>query len=244
MSLRFVTRAFFLSILVSLLSGSSLGAQSDSTSFSRLKIGEWQQHLPWQRSLYVTQSETKVYFATEWAIVEIDKVDRSPRFITKVEGLSDAGMNLIRYNRETGIIIVAYDNSNLDLYRPADGTVVNLPFIKKNVNIIGDKKIYSVVFDGAFAYLACGFGVIKLNLERGEAEYTVFTATPVHSFALFENNLYAGTEEGVYRIPADDVNPADFGRWQLLGPADGFIAGESVGAMAVWKNQLYVGIKN
>ncbi|MEO6760557.1 MAG: hypothetical protein ABIO24_13945, partial [Saprospiraceae bacterium] len=61
---------------------------------------------------------------------------------------------------------------------------------------------------------------------------------------IFENNLYAGTDEGVYRLPADDVNPADFGRWQLLGPADGFAAGESVGALAVWNNQLYVGISN
>ncbi|MEO6759066.1 MAG: hypothetical protein ABIO24_06390, partial [Saprospiraceae bacterium] len=184
MSLRFAMRTFFLSLCIPLLCG-SLAAQSDSTDFSALKIGDWQQHLPWQRSVYVTQSDSKVYFATEWAIVEVNKADHSPRFITKVEGLSDAGMNLIRYNRETGIIVVAYENSNLDLYRPADGTVINLPFIKKNVNIIGDKKIYSVVFEGPFAYLACGFGMLKLNLERGEVEYTVFTETTVRSFAIF-----------------------------------------------------------
>lgn len=243
MSLRFAMRTFYLSVFISFFAG-GLVAQSDSSGFSSLKIGDWQQHLPWQRSLYVTQSESKVYFATEWAIVEINKADRSPRFITKVEGLSDAGMNLIRYNQETGIIVVAYDNSNIDLYRPADGLVINLPFIKKNVNIIGDKKVYSVTFDGKFAYLICGFGVVKLNLERGEVEYTVFTETPVRSFALFENSLYAGTDEGIYRLPADDVNPADFSRWQLLGPAEGFIAGESAGALAVWKNQLYVGLKN
>ncbi len=236
-------RAFLLSIAFSVLAG-SLAAQSDSASFSRLRIGDWEQHLPWQRSLYVTQSDTKVYFATEWAIVEINKADRSPRFITKVEGLSDVGMNLLRYNRETDILLVAYANSNLDLYHLKDGTVVNLPFIKKNVNIIGDKKIYAVYFDGVFAYLACGFGVLKLNLERAEAEYTVFTGMPVRSFALFEGNLYAGTDDGVFRLPADDVNPADFSRWQMLGPADGFIAGEPVGAMAVWNNQLYVGIQN
>ena len=37
-----------------------------SPEFPSLKIGDWQQHLPWQRALYVTQSDSKVYFATEW----------------------------------------------------------------------------------------------------------------------------------------------------------------------------------
>ena len=243
MSLRLTMRAFLPSLLFFCLA-TSLAGQSDSVGFSNLKLGDWQQHLPWQRSLYVTQSDSKVYFATEWAIVEIDKADRTPRFISKVEGLSDVGMNLLRYNHTTGLILVAYDNSNLDLYSPTNGTVINLPFIKKNVNIIGDKKIYAVAFDGVFAYLACGFGVLKLNLERAEAEYTVFTGIPVRSFAVFEGNLYAGTEEGIYRLPADDVNPADFSRWQLLGPVQGFISDALVGAMAVWNNQLYVGIAN
>ena len=73
-------------------------SQADSTEFPSLRIGEWQQHLPWQRSVYVTQSDSKVYFATEWAVVEIDKAERTANFITKVEGLSDVGINLIRYN--------------------------------------------------------------------------------------------------------------------------------------------------
>ena len=220
---------------------SGLG-QTDSTEFPPLKIGEWRQHLPWQRSRYVTQSDTKVYFASEWAVVEIDKADRSQRFLTKVEGLSDVGMRLIRYNREVGALILAYTNSNLDIYFPSSGEVVNLPFIKKNINIVGDKQVNDVSFDGKFAYLASGFGLLKLNLERREVEYTVFTDMAVKSVAIYKGNLYAGTEEGLFRISADDVNPEDFSRWQMLGTAEGFPAGVSVNALTVWNNQLYLGI--
>lgn len=217
-------------------------AQADSSAFPPLKIGEWRQHLPWQRSTCVTQSDTKVYFASEWAVVEIDKADRSQRFLTKVEGLSDVGMRLIRYNRSVGALVLAYTNSNLDIYYPADGSVVNLPFVKKNINIAGDKQVNDIAFDGIFAYLASGFGVLKLNLERREVEYTVFTDMVVKSFAVFNGYLYAGTEEGLFRIASDDVNPEDFSRWQMLGAADGFPAGESVNAMTVWNNRLYLGI--
>ena len=179
--------------------------------------------MPWQRSSSVSQSASKVYYATEWAIVEIDKVDRSPRFITKVEGLSDVGINLLRYNAAADVLLIAYTNSNLDLYQPSDGSVINLPFIFKNLNILGDKRIYSVFFEGKFAYLACGFGVLKLNLERAEAEFTTFTGVDVRSFAVYDGYLYAGTEDGLFRLPANDVNPEDFSRWQMLTPSSALI---------------------
>lgn len=236
--MRFSIRALFALLLLS----GRVFAQTDTTAFPQLALGEWRQHLPWKRSTYVTQSDSKVYFATEWAVVEIDKAERSPRFLTKVEGLSDVGMQLIRFNREANRLLLAYTNSNLDLWNPEDGTVTNLPFIHKNINLLGDKKIYNVWFEGKNAYLACGFGVVKMNLDKAEVEYTVFTDAPVLSFAIYQNNFYAGTEEGIYRLPTNDDNPADFGHWHLLGAAEGFPAGEPVSALAVAFDQLFFGI--
>jgi ligand-binding sensor domain-containing protein len=234
-------RPFFFLLACALKSGFLL-AQTDTSEFPPLRIGEWRQHLPWQRSSYVSQSDSKVYYSTEWAVVEIDKIDRTPRFITKVEGLSDVGINLLRYNKATDALLIAYTNSNLDIYHPSDGTVTNLPFVFKNLNIVGDKKVYSVFFEGKFAYLACGFGVLKLNMERAEAAFTTFTGVVVKSFAVYNNYLYAGTEEGLFRLPASDVNPEDFSRWQMLGAAQGFPSGVSYNALAAWQNSLYMGI--
>jgi ligand-binding sensor domain-containing protein len=216
---------------------------AQSVNFPAVAIGEWRQHLPWQRSVSVTQSSTNVYYATEWAVVEIDKADLSPRYITKVEGLSDVGMNFIRFNQSTNTLLITYSNSNIDLWRASDGAVVNLPFITKNTNIIGDKKIYDAAFDGKNAYLACGFGIIKLNLEAAEVIYTTFTDLPVRSIALYQNNLYAGTEEGIYRLPSDDLNPADFSRWRLLGDQEGMPRGRTAYAMQVFEDKLFIGLE-
>ena len=219
-------------------------AQNAADRFPDLAIGEWRQHLPWQRSFSVAQSATKAYFSTEWAVVEIDKQERSPRFLTKVEGLSDVGVRLVRYHRPTETLIVVYENSNLDLFRATDGSVVNLPFIRKNTNLGGDKNVYDIAFDGTSAYLACGFGILKLNLQRAEVDYTTFTGLTVKAFAVFESNLYAGTPEGLFRLPTSDINPADFSRWKLLGTPEGFPAGRACQALAVWNNKLYAGFEN
>ncbi|MBK9338373.1 MAG: hypothetical protein IPM98_18255 [Lewinellaceae bacterium] len=216
---------------------------AQSVNFPSLAIGEWRQHLPWQRAVSVSQSDTKVYFATEWSVVEIDKADRSPHFLTKVEGLSDVGMNFIRFNKPANTLLLTYTNSNMDLWRAADGSVINLPFIAKNTNIIGDKKIYDVAFEGENAYLACGFGIIKLNMAAAEVTFTTFTDLPVRSIAIYQNNLYAGTEEGIYRLPSDDLNPADFSRWRLLGDMEGMPRGHTALAMQPFGDKLFIGLE-
>lgn len=234
---------FCLTLVLSCLFIFSALAQQTTPAFPAIGIGDWAQHLPWQRSYSVAQSKDKVYFSTEWAVVEIDKKERSPKFLTKVEGLSDVGVRMVRYNKTTETLLIVYNNSNLDLYHPADGRVENLPFIRKNTNLGGDKSIYDISFDGKFAYLACGFGALKLNLERAEVVYTVFTGVPVKSFGVFQSQLYAGTDEGIYRLPADDINPADFSRWNLLGATQGFPGGKACAALAVWNNKLYCGLE-
>ncbi|MEQ1746044.1 MAG: hypothetical protein ABMA02_11500 [Saprospiraceae bacterium] len=220
--------------------GKSLAQNVD---FPSVTIGHWRQHLPWQRASSVSQSSTKVYYATEWAVVEIDKADRSPRYLTKVEGLSDVGMNFVRFNATANTLLIAYTNSNLDIWRAADGSVVNLPFITQNTNIIGDKKIYAIAFEGQYAYLACGFGIVKLNIITAEVVYTTFTDLPVRSVAIYQNNLYAGTDEGIYRLPSDDLNPADFSRWRLLGTPEGMPQGRTATAMQPFDGKLLIGLE-
>lgn len=233
-------RQLSLTLLVFSFLGNTL-AQTD-TIFPPLTLGEWRQHLPWQRARYVTQSTDQVYYATEWAVMELDKADRSSRFISKVEGLSDVGMNLLHYNAAAKVLLIAYTNSNLDLFYPSDRSVVNLPIIQKNPNIVGDRQIYNVFFDGKIAYFACGFGILKFDLVDAEAEYTVFTNIPVRSFAIYNGFLWAGTEDGLYRLPENDENPADFSRWEEVSESIGFPSNISYNAMMLWDGKLWLGV--
>lgn len=227
-----------------LLAAQAVFAQTDSeTAFPELKIGEWQQHLPWQRARSVTTSATKVYYATEWSVVEIDKAERSPRFLYKTQGFNDVGVRLVRFNRTADALFVAYNNSNIDLYYPATEKVVNLPFIVKNTILTGDKNIKNIFFDGENAFIAAGFGALKLNLRTAEVDFTVFTGVVVNAFAILNGYYYMGTDDGLFRIAINDANPADFSRWELLNAVQGFPGGASVQALAIFNNALYAGIK-
>jgi hypothetical protein len=208
----------------------------DSTSASVLKINDWRQHLPWKRADWVTQSAEKVWFATEWAILELNKSDRAPRFITRTDGLAETGTGPIKYDSATKTLIITYFNSNIDLWK--NGTTTNIPFIKKNTSILGDKKIYDIFIDGDAAWLCCGFGVSKLSLSKQEFEFTTFTGLPVRGMATLGDFYFLATDDGVYKVAKNGANLADFATWKLLGMADGLPADYASSAIATFQNQI------
>ncbi|MCS7037849.1 MAG: hypothetical protein NZM41_14370 [Saprospiraceae bacterium] len=218
------------------------GISQTTARFPDIALGQWRQHLPWQRAFFVAQSESKAYLATEWAVVEVDKTERTPRFITRIEGLSDAGIERIGFNRATRSLLIVYQNSNIDLWRADNGSVRNVPIIVLNRQIVGDRRVYDIAFDGAFAYVACGFGVLKLNVERAEVVFTTFTDAAVRTVEVHQGYLYASTTEGFFRLPLNDANPADFGRWEALGPMQGLPQGFAAGDMVSYKNLLFIGL--
>ena len=210
---------------------------------SELRIGQWQSHLPYHSGNWVTQSKTTIYYASPFSLFTIEKEDFAVNFISTVDGLTDVGINKIKYNTALGALLVIYGNSNIDLIKSNE--IVNFRDIQTNSSIVGDRTGYDILFEGNGAFLSTGFGIVKLNLEREEFEFTTFTGVPVFSMAIFEGYIYAATEEGIYRVENNRaINFGDFNNWQLLDVADDFPAVYSSNAVAAHHNSLYLDIND
>ena len=201
--------------IVSLIIGTSLSAQLD------FGIGEWKSHLPQQLGRKVTQSPNKIIYANRWNLILIDKEDLSVDFLTKVDGLSDMGIGEIQYDQFNDQLIVAYSNSNIDIIR--EDHIVNIPNIKSNTNIPGDKTIYNIyVYNSERLFFSTGFGIVEFNPKRGNFGSTTFTGLRVNWMQSHKGFLYAATEEGLYRVPLDEnINLGDFDQWDFLSLSRG-----------------------
>lgn len=203
-------------VLIFLLcSTCSLISQSD------IPLGSWKSYLPHNQALQVTQSNEKVYLATSISIFSIDKSDNSIDFLSKVEGLNDIGIEKIAYAKDLDQLIIAYENSNIDIV--TDDRIINISNIKDNTNIQGDRTIYDILVHEKKAYFSTGFGVIEYDLEAGEFGFTTKTSgLAVSECAVFDNKLFAATEDGVYRVDlADNIIQGDFAQWSLLSDDSG-----------------------
>jgi hypothetical protein len=134
-----------------------------------IAIGQWRDHLAYNRATSVAIAGEKVYCAADGNLFLFDKRDGTTQRQTKVEGLSDVGAKKVAYSKAEKTLVVVYSNTNIDLI--TDNEIYNLPDIK-NKNFAGDKTINNVFVLDQFAYLACGFGIVKLDLRKREIKET------------------------------------------------------------------------
>ena len=204
------------------------------TAQSDLRIGEWRSYLPYRLGLSVTQSPSAVYYGSQWALLKVNKEDLSLEFFSKVEGLSDIGVQLVEYSSDSEALIVVYQNSNIDLI--FEDAIVNLPQIRANTQIVKDRTIHDIYVSSSYAYLATGFGLVQLDIDQLEFGFTTFTDFPVRSVSRHNGQLYMSSEQGLFRARDDgSLNLADFSQWKKVydeaGPAvlkEGGVLADSV----------------
>ncbi|MEP6645776.1 MAG: two-component regulator propeller domain-containing protein [Saprospiraceae bacterium] len=206
-----------------------------------LRIGQWASHFPYNIGSTVTQSPTRIYYGTEFALLSIQKDDTSKvDYFSKVDGLSDVGPSWIRYHNLLRTLIIGYKDGNIDLL-DTNG-ISNVNDILRNSSIQGEKEIKNIYTDdGNLAYLCTPFGLVILDLVTQKFKSTVFTNSPANAFTIFQNKYYLSTENGLYRYDPSSGNIIEnFGQWEkILVP--GHATAFNSSAVAVFHNQLYFG---
>jgi hypothetical protein len=118
-----------------------LGAQNDT---SQLAIGQWRSYLPLNTGRYVTQSPDRLFYAAEQSVLVIDKSEFSTDEISRIDGLSNSGIRLLRYHPGSKTLLVVYNNSVIDLI-PDEGPVRTLNQIANFSNFVGEKMVFDLV---------------------------------------------------------------------------------------------------
>lgn len=180
--------------------------------------GSWQGYLAYANATKIAVAGDKIFCATEGGLFYYDLQDNSINKFSGLNELSDFGIKTIAYSAENDVLVVAYQNSNIDLVY--ESSVVNLSDIKRK-QITGDKIINNITFVGNEAFLSCGFGIVVLNLERKEVKDTYFigdggTALEVNDVETNGGLLYAATDEGILQADLNGSNLLDFQNWQRM----------------------------
>lgn len=181
-------------------------------------IGNWRTHLPYQKVIDVEPVGNKIYAATPFELFYYDTQDNSINILNKINGLSDIGISTIAYNESQRKLFVAYTNANVDLVCH-DGAIHNMSDIKDK-NIVGNKSINNVFFDGDLAYVACGFGIVVFDLKKEEVKDTYYIgnqgdAVNVIDVAFYNGRIYACTDDGVYYAAQNAPNLANYAAWHF-----------------------------
>ena len=197
-------------------------------SAQNIPIGSWKDELPYLHAESVAQSVNKIYCATSVSLYSVDKTDLSLEKLSKVNGLSDIGFSFLHFDTDREQLIIAYNNSNIDIL--SSGGVYNIADIKRK-NIVGNKNINSIYQKDNKAYLCCGFGIAVLNLDKLEIADTYYPGQTtsfnnVNALSTDNNFFYAATTTGLYRASLTSQNLSDYSQWQKINQSTGLVDDE------------------
>lgn len=186
--------------------------------FSQVKVGQWVDHLSYNNANGAAKVGDLVYVSNGSGLATYNVSDNEVKKLTKIEGLSDVGVFLLRRNPSNDNLLVIYNNTNIDVIKP-DGSIINVSDIKRKI-ITGNKTINDVYFSGSLAYLSCGFGIVVFDTDKLEIKDTYYlgngiTNIEVYQVAKNDSAFFAATPQGIY-FGNKSKNLSNFQNWLPL----------------------------
>ncbi|HKM93682.1 MAG TPA: two-component regulator propeller domain-containing protein [Prolixibacteraceae bacterium] len=188
-----------------------------STAQSSKRV--WNYHLSNIKTFEVVKGNGKIYFLSEGGIYFYKLKDSRVESLSKIDGLSGSDIQSIEYSHTTKSLIVIYKNSMVDIVLDNEKPYQLADIQRKN--IVGDKLIYSATCHEELCYLACGFGIVVIDLRKLEIKDSFIIGDngeylQVFDVAVDDQNIYAGTPKGIKYAPLNTTNLLDYSNWKYV----------------------------
>ena len=157
------------------------------------QIGTWKNYLAYHdiQQIYVAGDDIFVRASND--LYQYNQKDQSITTYDKINGLSDTGISLIAWNKKAKRLIAVYDNSNIDLVE-TNGKITNISALYSKT-MTQDKTVNSIYIHEQYAYLATGFGIVKVNMQAAEIAETYNLNHNVNSIDIRDNTIYIWIKE-------------------------------------------------
>ena len=196
-------------------------------------VGSWQTHFSYNSVKSVEKVGDKIFAASNHLYAYSISENEFSTY-SKVNGLHDIDIRLLKYNPKTGYLVIVYENSNIDLFK--DNVFINMADLK-NLNITGSKRINNVNFVDNLIYLSTDFGIVVINPDKKEIKetYTLQAGAQVlqvRDLVFYKDSFFAATSNGIYAAEANNPVLQNFANWHQ-------IASRSVHFIFTKENTLY-----
>lgn len=186
-----------------------------STAIQAASIGSWKAYLAYTHITEIEQAGNELFVLASKNLYLYNTQDHSVRTFSKMDALSDCSIAHIAWNQKAKRLVVVYENKNIDLLEP-NGNCTNMPeYYMKSVT--GDKTVNDIYNYDQFAYISTGFGILKINVSKGEISDTYQLGFKVNHCYIEDGKIFASSEtNGLYAANLNS-NLLDKANWNRVG---------------------------
>lgn len=183
-------------------------------------IGDWKAYMAYSEVQEIEQAGNLIFVQASNNLYVYNQNDQSIQTFSKMDYLSDCGIQHIAYNKAAKRLLIFYSNANMDLMNISNYDVQNLSDYY-SASTTGDKTVNDIYMYGKYAYMSNGFGIIKVNVADGEISDTYNLGFKVNWCEIKDSHIYAYSQtNGQYRALLYS-NLLDKNNWSKVG---GYVA--------------------
>ncbi len=174
------------------------------------QIGTWRSYTSYYEPQQIVKAGNYLFVRASNDLYQYNLTDQSITTYDKINGLSDSYITHIAWNSTAQRLIIVYQNSNIDLI-DCQGNVTNISAIYTK-SMTGDKTINDVKVAADYAYIATGFGLVKLNMVRAEVSESFINDSGFSTVGIKGGKIYAKSSTGVVSadLTANLINPSSW----------------------------------
>ena len=176
------------------------------------QTGAWHTYMSYYEPQQIVKAGSNDLFVrASNGLYQYNLNDHSITTFDKVRQLNDSYISLIAWNQKAQRLMVVYSNSNIDLIDLNEG-VTNLSSLYTK-SMTQDKTVNSIYIKDEYAYLATGFGVVKINMAKAEVSESYILNENITNIGISDGNIYVRTKAGAVMTGSTSKNLIDGHNW-------------------------------
>ena len=181
----------------------------------------WTGHYSYNNIKDISFGNGIIYASAENAFFRYNELNEITK-VSTIEGLSGKNITASLYDEETNRFLLGHENGSMQVSLEDTQEIIQVVDIVEKGSISPDvKQINDLMKFGEFIYIATNFGISLYNLNTLEFDDTYFIGengaqVEVRKTTIYQDNIYAATNDGIYRAPVMNDNLIDFDQWERI----------------------------
>lgn len=185
----------------------------------------WEDYFSYNNVKDFVKVDTKIYALVDNAVFIYDEISGETEKISSINGLSGETASSIHYSNQYERLIIGYDTGLLEIIE-SDGKITIAPDIS-NFPLVSEKRIANIAEYESKIYLSTPFAIVVYDIENLEFGDTYFigdnsTELRINEIVIFDQVIYAATENGIYTADVNNSSLIDFNNWERSFTQDFF----------------------
>jgi hypothetical protein len=181
-----------------------------------------------------------LYALSDNAVFTYNITTEETQKFSSVQGLSGETTTSIHFSEATNRLVIGYQNGLIEVV-DSDGSITISADIV-NFNQSGEKSINHIYEHEGTLYLSTAFAIVEYDINQLEFGDTFFigdgsTEVKVNQIAVFNDAIYAATDDGIFFADVTNPNLIDFNNWQNISFGNNLF-----GNIQVFNNNLYTSL--